>query len=85
MSQKLKGAGFALGAFVALALVIVVSAIAGGIGMGVSGAILAAVLYFLGIVSLGTAKAVFLAFFAIGGVIGILRGLLVLAGGAAGQ
>jgi len=85
MSQKLKGAGFAVGALIALALVFVVSIIAGVIGMGASGAILAAVLYFIGVVSFGTAKAIFLGFFAVGAVLGLLRGFLVLAGGAAGQ
>lgn len=76
--MKFTKIGVALGALLALLLLVAVSAIVGGISLGVTGGVVAAILYFIGVVNLATAQAVFLGFVAVGAAIGVLRGLLVM-------
>ncbi|AGM11554.1 hypothetical protein M199_gp112 [Halogranum tailed virus 1] len=59
-----------------LVVALALYAISGAVSFGVGAAVIAAAIYFLGIVGIGTAKAVFLAILAVGAVLGVIIGIL---------
>lgn len=83
--SKLKTLGVIGGGMTLVAVLSAISIIAGGVSLGLTGAILAGFLHIIGVITLATAKVMFKWFFIVGAILGLLRGLGVLLVGWAAQ